>query len=112
MMNEETRNKLSANPNTLYIGADVGAAEMKLAAADRQRSRPLEKTLEPFDDVGLMDWLKAVRKGLGLEAGPVVFVHEAGRDGFSACTGGSRCSGCTAWWWTRRASRRARAGGA
>jgi len=83
MLNEETRRELNANPNTLYIGADVGASEMKLAAADRQRNKPLEKTLEPFDDVGLMDWLKAVRKGLGLEAGPVVFVHEAGRDGFS-----------------------------
>ena len=83
MVNEETRNELSANPNTLYIGADVGASEMKLAAADRHRSKPLEKTLEPFDDVGLMAWIASVREALGLEDGPVVFVHEAGRDGFS-----------------------------
>ncbi len=83
MLNEETRNELSANPNTLYIGADVGSTEMKLAAADRQRSKPLEKTLEPFDDAGLLDWVKVARRDLGLQEGPVVFIHEAGRDGFA-----------------------------
>jgi transposase len=83
MLNEETWSELSTNPNTLYIGADVGSAEMKLAVADRQRSKPLEKTVSPFDDVGLLEVIKTSRRDLGLEDGPVVFVHEAGRDGFS-----------------------------
>ncbi len=83
MLNEETRREFSANANTLYIGADVGSSEMKLAAADRHRNKPLEKTLEPFDDVGLLEAIKVFRSDLGLEDGPVVFIHEAGRDGFS-----------------------------
>ncbi len=83
MVNEETRRELNANPNTLYIGADVGQSDWKLTAAARGTQRALEKTIGAFDDVELVRTVEGWRRRLGLGAGPTVFVHEAGREGFS-----------------------------
>ncbi len=83
MLNEETLRELSANPNTLYIGADVGQSEWKLAGAGRGTRRVQEKTVGAGDDAELMKTIRVWRANQGLGEGPTVLVHEAGRDGFS-----------------------------
>lgn len=82
-MDEKTRSGLYTNPDTVYIGVDLGSARWMLAAADRARERPIERTIEAFNISGLVKWIEECRKKLGVKAGPVVLVHEAGRDGFS-----------------------------
>lgn len=79
----EAWSKLNSDPNTLFVGMDLGSLEWKLAGAARGSERPSESSVTAFDLDAVESWVTSLRTRRGVGDGPVVFCCEAGRDGFS-----------------------------